>query len=147
MFKDFCASGLILIALASQSSAADDVLYCSVEQTVGFIKSDEFWKPTHSNGSSGDRWIVKFENDYSKLTGIDGTETPYFCGSTFPNKAPDILTCVNSKVATMVFNYSTENRHFVMVMTSSGGWLGVGTEREKPEPFTDHLMIGKCQAF
>ena len=148
MFKDLCASGLILIALAGQASAAEVVLYCLVEQTVGFKESDDIWQPFYSDGSEGNRWIIKFQNEYRNVTGIDGTETPYLCATAFPNKAPDVISCVNSRVATMIFSYSIESGHFTMGMISPGGWLGKGTEREqKLEPLTDHLMIGTCQSF
>ena len=54
MFKDLCASGLILIASASQASAAEVVLDCLVEQTVGFKESDDIWQPFYSPNCEAD---------------------------------------------------------------------------------------------
>ena len=143
-----CVASLAMPAFPYPTLAADQVLYCVVEQAVGFNGSDEVWKPYHTDGSNGARYTISFRDDYSQVTGVGGTDTPFICQATFPNKAADILTCVNSRVASMVFSYSSENKHFVLSMVSPGGWLGVGTAREQGrEPLTDHLILGKCQEF
>ena len=78
-------------------------------------------------------YTIRFTGEFAELTGVDSTETLYYCKRAFPNKATDVVTCVNSRVATMVFNYSTESGRFVLNMVSPGGWLSVGTERAQDE--------------
>lgn len=148
LFRIACVASLAMPAFPYPTLASDKVLYCLVEQTVGFTGSDAVWTPYHTDGSAGTRYTISFNNDYSEVTGVGGTDTPFNCQETFPNKAADVLTCVNSRVASMVFSYSSENKHFVLSMVSPGGWIGVGTEREQGrEPLRDHLVLGKCQKF
>ena len=143
-----CATSLAVAAMAGPTFAEDKVHYCVVEHTVGITGSGDSWEPAYSDGSNGKRYTIRFSGEYAELTGLESTETPYYCQRAFPNKAPDVVTCVNSRVATMVFNYSTESGRFVLNMVSPGGWLSVGTERAKDEnPMNDYLVLGKCQAF
>ena len=143
-----CATSLAVAAVASPTYAEDKVLYCVVEHTVGIVASGDSWEPAYSDASIGKRYTIRFDSDYAELTGVEATETPYYCQRAFPNKAPDVVTCLNSRVATMVFNYSTETGRFILNMVSPGGWLSVDTERAKDEdPFDDYLVFGKCEDF
>lgn len=104
--------------------------------------------PTYEDGDIGRRYAIRFSNSMSEMSGVQGTDTIYLCDRYFPTKAPDMVTCVNTRVATMVFNYSNENKRFLLSMISPGGWLGEGTAREDSrELLTDHLIMGECQAF
>lgn len=144
----FCTASLAVAAMNSPTFAEDKVLYCVVEHTVGVVASGNGWEPAYSDGSTGKRYTIRFSAEYAELTGVDSTETPYYCQMAFPNKAPDVVACANSRVATMVFNYSTETGRFVLNMVSPGGWLSVGTERAQDEdPLNDYLVFGTCQAF
>jgi hypothetical protein len=146
--KFFAKLVAVCAATASPAVASDVVLYCVVEQAVGFKQVENAWQPIYGDGRDGKRYTVKFREDFSEVIGVEGTETPYLCISGFPNKAPDVVTCTNSKVATMTFNYSKENGNFIFSMVSPGGWLGVDTQRQDmKESMTDHLLIGKCQGF
>lgn len=143
-----CAASLAVAGAASPTFAEDKVLYCVVEHTVGIVGSGDSWEPAYSDASTAKRYAIRFSGEYAELTGVETTETPFYCQRAFPNKAPDVVTCVNSRVATMVFNYSTETGRFVLTMVSPGGWLSVGTERaQDEEPLNDYLVLGKCQAF
>jgi hypothetical protein len=143
-----CAAGLAVAAMASPTFAEDEVLYCVVEHTIGMMGTGDSWEPAYSDGSTLKRYTIRFTGEYDQLTGVDSTETPYYCQRAFPNKAPDVVTCVNSRVATMVFNYSTKTGHFVLNMVSPGGWLSIGTERAQDGGhLNDYLVLGKCQAF
>lgn len=138
----------VLAAAAGPANASDVVMFCVVEQAVGFKQVENAWQPIYGDGRDGKRYTVEFRDDFSEVVGVEGTETPYFCNHGFPNKAPDVVTCVNSKVNTMTFIYSKESGNFVLSMVSPAGWLGVGTRRQdKQEALTDHLVIGKCQEF
>ena len=146
--RNLCAASLAVAVMASPTFAEDKVLYCVVEHTVGLVRAGDSWEPAYSDASIGKRYTIRFSGEYAELTGVESTETPYYCQRAFPNKAPDVVTCANSRVATMVFNYSTETGRFVLNMVSPGGWLSIGTERAQgADPFSDYLVLGKCQAF
>lgn len=146
--KKLYVAAFSVMTMAGATFAEDKVLYCVVDLTVGAATSGDGWHPTYTDGSSGKRYTIRFSNDYAELSGVEATETPYYCQRFFPNKAPDVITCVNSRVATMVFNYSMETGHFVLSMVSPGGWLGAGAERAHGKDLlSDHLVLGKCQEF
>ena len=109
----FCTASLAVAAMTSPTFAEDKVLYCVVEHTVGVVASGNGWEPAYSDGSTGKRYTIRFSAEYAELTGVDSTETPYYCQMAFPNKAPDVVKYANSRVPTMVFNYSTETGRFV----------------------------------
>ena len=144
-----CAASLAVVLAASSTFAEDKVLYCVVEHTVGIMGSGDSWKPVYSSdASTAERYAIRFSGEYAELTGVRSTKTPYYCQRAFPTKAPDVVTCMNSRVATMTFNYSTETGRFVWSLVSPRGWLSVGTERaQDDEIFDDSLALGKCQAF
>ena len=134
--------------MASPSKAQETVLFCIERHTVGLQLSEGGWKPGYQNQHHGRRYAIRFNSDQSRMSGVQGSDTVYKCGNYFPNRAPDVITCINSKVGTMVFNYSTESERFLLSLVGPGGWLGEGTEREKGrEPFFDHMIMGTCQEF
>ncbi|MCK8462846.1 hypothetical protein MUY35_03165 [Aliiroseovarius sp. S1339] len=139
----------LLMALSSSPLAArETVLYCVAKHTVGMIAENGDWKPTYENEASGKRYTIRFSDDFSQVVGVEGTDTAYNCQRAFPNKAPDVVTCLNSRVLTMVFNYSTETGRFLLSMVSPGGWLGVDTKRtHEIGLLSDHIVMGECQSF
>ena len=107
------------------------------------------WGSFYGDEEFGLRYAIKFNEDMTQLSGVQGTDTKYHCGVYFPNKAPDAITCVNSLVATMQFTYSTENKRFVLALLGPGGWLAEGTERGEQfdNYFPEKIVLGQCQAF
>ncbi|MFY0619153.1 hypothetical protein [Shimia sp.] len=139
---------LALVLSAPASYAEDTVLYCSEDHIVGLQFEANEWSPTYGDEEFGRRYAIRFNPQMTELSGVQGGDTVYKCTRNFPNKAPDVVTCVNSLVATMVFNYSTESQRFLISMVSPGGWLGEdATRTEGAELFTDHLRMGNCQTF
>lgn len=146
--KVLYAAGLSLTLLSGPALAEDKTLYCIVEHMVGLMLTEDTWGPVYDDVSIGKRYAIRFSNDYATVSGVESTKTPYHCKRQFPNKAPDVLTCINSRVATMVFNYSTQTGRFVLTMTSPSGWLSIGTDRaELRDRKSDYLVLGSCQAF
>jgi hypothetical protein len=137
-----------LLAVAGPAHADDTVLYCTEQHLVGLQFEGSDWLPNYGSEESGRRYAIRFSEDFTEMSGVQGGDTVYRCGKHFPTKAPDVITCTNPLVATMVFNYSTENERFVFSLVGPGGWLGEKTAREKgKELLGDHLVMGQCQAF
>ena len=136
------------LVMAFPANAEETVLFCTEQHIVGLQYETEEWSPSYGNQDNGRRYAIRFNGDKSQMSGIHGGDTEYQCRNYFPNKAPDVITCINTLVATMVFNYSTESERFLFSLVGPGGWLGVGTEREEgEEPLADHLIMGTCQEF
>ena len=136
------------LVIACSAKADETILYCAEEYIVGMQSVEDEWRPTYSNEEDGRRYSIRFNDDKSQMSGFQGGDTLYQCGNYFPTKAPDVITCVNTLVATMVFNYSTESERFVMTMVGPAGWIGEGTEREEGLGLLDdHLIMGQCQEF
>lgn len=140
-------SVLSWLAMTLSGNAEETVLFCTEQHLVGLQYEAEEWGPIYGNQDHGRRYAIRFNSDKSQMSGIHGGNTLYQCRNYFPNKAPDVITCINPLVATMVFNYSTESKRFLFSLVGPRGWLGVETEREDEEPFVDHLIMGTCQEF
>ncbi|MGJ8547248.1 MAG: hypothetical protein ACSHWZ_17520 [Sulfitobacter sp.] len=139
---------LALTVVARPADAEETVLYCTEQHLVGLQLEDSKWSPTYGGEKGGRRYAIRFRNGMTEMSGVQGGDTVYNCGRYFPNKAPDMITCINSLVGTMVFNFSTENEKFVFSLVGPGGWLGEATSREEGrELLSDHLILGQCQAF
>ena len=133
---------------ASSGLAQETVLYCTEQHIVGLQPAEGEWGPTYGNEDFGRRYAIRFSEDMSEMSGVDGGDTLYQCQNFFPNRASDVVTCMNTLVATMVFNYSTENGRFLFNYITPGGWLGQETRREEgKDPFDDILIMGTCQDF
>lgn len=140
---------MVVSLLASHSTRAEETtLYCAEQHIVGMHIEDGEWFPVYEKDSFGRRYAIRFNSSMTEMSGVQGTETAYLCGVNFPSKAADVVTCINSRFATMIFNYSTENKRFLLSMVGPGGWLGEGTKRESGrELLGDSLILGECQAF
>lgn len=139
---------LALLVVARPADAEDTILYCTEQHLVGLKLEGSEWSPTYGDEKFGRRYAIRFSHDMTEMSGVQGGDTVYKCGKYFPTKAPDVVTCINPLVATMVFNFSTESERFLFSLVGPGGWLGEATAREEGnEPLTDHLIMGQCQAF
>ena len=139
---------LTLLVVARQADAEDDILYCTEQHLVGLQLEGSEWLPTYGDEEFGRRYAIRFTDDMTKMSGVHGGDTVYNCSRYFPTKAPDVVTCINPLVATMVFNFSTESERFLFSLVGPGGWLGEATAREQVDvPLTDYLIMGQCQEF
>jgi hypothetical protein len=142
------ASAMTCALLAHSAMASDRILYCTEQHIAGMQQNEGKWGPTYGGQDFGRRYTIRFNEDLSEMSGVHGGTTVYQCHRYFPNKSPDVVSCVNPLVRTMIFNYSTENRKFHFSMISPGGWLGLGTERAKgQDPLSDVIIMGECQEF
>lgn len=146
---------LSMLIFTSTVNAQERVLYC-VEKHIsgmqgvveGSPASPEDWVPSYGGEEFGRRFTIRFNESMTEMSGVHGTATKYYCERFFPTKSPDVITCVNSLVRTMTFNFSTENEHFLLNITTPGGWLGIDTKRDEGEAaLADQLVFGECQAF
>jgi hypothetical protein len=148
VFNWKCALLCLTTSTAATAAAEERILYCVEQHDLGLQLVEDNWRPAYSSEDSGRRYPIKFSDDYTTMSGVRGTDTVYTCGMYFPNKAPDVVTCINPLLVTFVFNYSTETERFLLTMASPGGWLGQGTERETGrEPLPDHTIMGTCNEF
>lgn len=137
-----------LILSTSAALSQNRVLYCVEDHVTGLAYHEERWVPAYSGRDKAERYTIKFSEDYSRVSGVAGTDTMYMCHYGFPTTAPEVVTCINTLVDTMVFNFNTETERFQMTQVSPGGWLSVGTERaDEIGLLTDHLAFGTCQGF
>ncbi len=139
---------LALFVVVRPAFAEGITLYCTEQHIVGLQLEGSDWLPTYGDNDFGRRYAIRFNSSMSEMSGVQGSETLYSCEKYFPTKAPDVVTCTNPLVATMVFSFSTDNNRFLVSFVSPGGWLGEDTAREDgKELLTDHLIMGECQAF
>lgn len=138
----------VLSAVARPADAEETILYCTEQHLVGLQHDGSEWLPSYGDEEFGRRYAIRFSDDMNVMSGVQGGDTVYNCGRYFPTKAPDVVTCINSLVATMVFNFSTESERFLFSLVGPGGWLGETTVREESNaPLADHLIMGQCQEF
>ncbi|MCL7409996.1 hypothetical protein [Marivivens donghaensis] len=139
----------ILNVMAGAAPADEVVLYCAEQHMAGMQNQDGNWSGFYGGEEFGRRYAIRFNDGMTEVSGVQGSDTVHRCERYFPNKAPDVVTCVNSQVATMHFSYSTESKRFVLAMLGPGGWLAEGTERG--EQYDDYLpeqvIMGQCQSF
>ena len=148
MQLNFLTLVLALSFVAHPAHSEDNILYCTEQHLVGLQLEGSGWLPTYSDENFGRRYAIRFNSNMTEMSGVQGGDTVYNCGRYFPTKAPDVITCTNPLVATMVFNFSTESERFIFSLVGPGGWLGETTKREVGnEPLTDHLVMGQCQEF
>lgn len=141
-------SMLALLVTVGPASAENASLYCIEKHLVGLLSEGDDWLPIYDNEESGRRYTIRFNEDMTEMSGVQGGKTVYRCSRYFPTKAPDVITCTNPLVATMVFNYSTKSERFLFSLVGPGGWLGETNASEKGKaPLIDHLIMGQCQSF
>ena len=135
--------------LSAHTVTAEEVtLFCVTKHTIGMVEAEGTQRPSYSTDRLENRYTVRVNENFSQIVGVEGTNTPYHCRKMFPTKAPDVVTCINSRVATMAFNYSTKSGNFILTMVSPGGWLSKGTDRADDDlALSDHLVMGTCQSF
>jgi hypothetical protein len=149
MSMKWFTSILPCVFMAYPINAEETVLFCNEQHILSFVYEVDEWRPDYANQSDGRRYAIRFNDDESQITGVQGGDTIYQCGRYFPTKASDVISCTNTLVATMVFNYSTESGRFLFNFVGPGGWLAVETKREEEyeELLFDHLIMGTCQEF
>lgn len=123
-------------------------LYCVEEITAGVLTKGANFAPQTSEGPDGKRYTVILNDDLSEAVGVSGTKTPYRCVHGYPNKAPDMLTCTNTLLASMSFHFSLESYRFILSQVTPGAWLSTETDRQRDDVLaSDLLVFGRCEIF
>lgn len=117
---------------------AETVFYCESKLATGFIKQGGKWK---TSNFSLERYTIKFNNDYSKLYGLD-ERRPYICSSPYIN-ASDALACLSGYSNGESFLFNKRTKRFVFSTPSLGG----GYDSTLTDPDTDTLQAGTCKKF
>jgi len=125
---------------ATQSLYAEEVLYCTSELATGFYREDGVWK---QGKFVGKRFTVKFENEYSKLNGLDEDHV-WNCRRPFKHDViSTAVTCQSSNYRSSdVFIYSPKTMRFLLFVSSIAGYIGKWVDAD-----TDSLYAGTCQNF
>lgn len=139
----------IMNFFAEAALAEEVVLYCTEQHMAGMQNQDGHWSGFYGGEEFGRRYAIRFNEAMTEVSGIQGSDTTHRCGRYFPSKAPDVVTCVNSQVATMHFSYSTESKRFVLTLLGPGGWLAEDTERGElyDNYLPEQIVMGQCQTF
>lgn len=115
---------------------AEIVLYCQSELSTGFFKDGQSWRPSDFKNK---RHTIKFNNDYSKLYGLDDNRH-YLCSPAYQT-SPNTLVCLSgySNGETFIFNKKTKRFVFSSPKATTG--------YDSDGPDTDTISIGNCKKF
>ena len=127
---------LTITMLLGAPAQAETVLYCQTELATGFIKKEGTWRVTNF---ALDRFTVKFNNDYSKLYGLD-KRRPYICAPAYKH-VPNALACLSGYSNGQSFIFNKETKRFVFSEPRPTG--GYASDRSD----TDTIMAGTCKNF
>lgn len=128
---------LILAVLLGAPAQAETVLYCQSELETGFIKKNGAWITTKFKTY---RWTVKFNNDFSQLSGLDEGR-PYLCDWAYGRKSLGTVVCLSSYENGENFIYNVNKKRFLHSRPSAAtGYDADGKD-------TDSFFAGTCKKF
>lgn len=135
---------LIIIGLFSSNTLkAENVFYCQVELAVGFYKEDGSWRTSTFNNV---RYTIKFNNDYSKLYGLDENRS-YNCVPSYSHK-PEALACFSGYTNGQTFIFHKDTKRFVNSSPKAGsGYAAHGNDSGYAANDTDVIEGGTCTKF
>lgn len=143
-------SGAVLAALLliGGTSHAENALYCTEEIVSGLVSKGDHFETTNIHNESARRYTIVFNQDFTKAVGVADFKEPFICYRGFPSKAPDIINCVHSTLASVTFMYSQANSRYVISMVTPGGWVIDRAEINSDDVrFSDRLVFGQCVGF
>ena len=117
------------------SVKAENVLYCDSELATGFSKQNGIWK---ESSFVRDRFTVKFNNDYTKLKGLDKF-LDFTCSNVY--SSDEIVHCISDWLDGDSFQYNPLNNRFKYINPSASGFI------EPEENDTDIMYAGTCKSF
>ena len=128
---------LTVAALWVAPAQAETVLYCQSELATGLIK--KFNGAWVTGNFENRRWTVKFNNDFSELSGL--------YGSTYPCKRPNFkqnsgvtVTCSDGYGTGGQFIYNINKKRFLHSATAIYGYVNNESDFEV-------LYAGTCKKF
>jgi len=131
---------ILIMGLSFFTTAkAETVLYCQSELATGFLNKNGTWKEANFKK---ERFTVKFNNDFTKLTGfIDWVENREMeCSNPYYATHKHETYCVHLKGAHEIFLYNSQTKRFIASRITSTGWL-------IDEKDTDVIFAGTCRKF
>ena len=125
---------LLFSLMLSFNSFSEEVFYCTTELSTGFIKKNGVWK---TSKFKPDRYTIKFNDDYSKLSGL---QTFYhFCqqSRTWDESSP-IVCSPSGGMETFIFK--KDLKRFIYMSSTYQGYID-------DTNFTNHMEAGTCESF
>ena len=130
---------LLFLMLVSLGSYGEKVLYCSDNLATGFFKENGHW-------SSGDftlkKWTIKFNQDYSLLSGLKGGRD-WNCFNSYGNTDYNSIACVSAWENGGAFSYHKKNKRYLYISSITDGYIDTYVEPQG----TDILRAGSCVDF
>lgn len=122
--------------LLSSALKAETVFYCQEEVVGGLINDNDAWRTGNFKPA---RHTIKFNNDYSKLFGLD-EQVPFNCAPPYGH-APYAIACLSgySNGESFIFNKTT--KRFVFSKPSPNGGFDINGRD------TDTIAGGTCVKF
>ena len=117
------------------SVKAENVLYCESELATGFEKKNGIWKVSIFKD---DRFTVKFNNDYSKLKGLDNFKD-FSCTKVY--SMFEYIYCISDWLDGGSFQYNPLNNKFKFFQPSAAGFI------DTKDDDTDIMYAGTCKSF
>ncbi|MDA9672730.1 hypothetical protein N9U04_02420 [Alphaproteobacteria bacterium] len=115
---------------------AETVFYCQEEVVGGLLKENDSWRTGNFRPV---RHTIKFNNDYSKLFGLD-ERRPFNCAPPYSH-APDTLACLSGYSNGESFIFSKTTKRFVFSHPIAHGGFDVNGGD------TDTIAGGTCVKF
>ena len=130
----------VFILFGSSFANAEQVYYCSSEIATGFKKDKKTGKWGQRNFIL-ERYTIKFNDDYTKLDGVDNVEKwDCFKAYTYSIGTENLRICHHSFNSGKLFQFNRKSLRFLYAETPATGFLENG-------PDTNTIFAGTCQKY
>jgi hypothetical protein len=125
---------IFLLLSLGFNSYAEDVFYCTTELSTGFGMKDGVWE---TRKYKDDRYTIKFNDDYSTLSGLQTFH--HYCeqSRTWDESSPIVCSPLG-QMETFIFN--KDLKRFIYM---SGTYTGYIDNLD----FSNHMEAGTCESF
>ena len=129
----------VFILFGSPFANAEHVYYCASELATGISKDKKTgrWKEVYFEKV---RYTIKFNEDYSKLNGLDRIEWNCFQAYTYEASLKNLRVCYRKDNNGELFQFDTNSLRFLFNSTSTTGFL-------ENDYSTNAIYAGTCQKF
>ena len=130
---------LLFSLLISFNSYGDKVLYCNDEFATGFTKQNGQWSIGKFNPI---KFTIKFNHDYSLLSGLKGGED-WNCFNSYFTTEYNTIACVSAWQNGGTFSYHKGNKRYLYISNITDGYVDTYVEPQGD----DVLHAGTCKDF
>ena len=131
---------LVLLFMGIPFANAEQVYYCTSELATGIIKDEKTGKWKESSFES-QRLTIKFNDDYSKLDGMDDYSGSWKCQTSAESTTHQgILLCSANLLTGFNFSFETKTLRFLLSLTRVHGYVNNGDD-------TNVIIAGTCKKF